>query len=264
MPTKQIRSHSVYYDEYGAGHPLLLIPGLGNSRFSWWKQLKPLSTKYRVINIDNRDAGDSAVSTESYSIADMADDAAGLIQNLNCGQIYVIGWSMGGCIALELTLRHPELTKKLILVATSAGGAVHVPPLPEIGALLMPRENENIETRLRRIYPLIAAPGYMRFHPGDLDQMVNHAKAKPITLESYQRQLGALLTWGGVSDRLNQISVPTIVVHGVADPLVPYMNGLYLSTRIRGARLLTYSYVGHLLPIEASERFNQDVMEFLK
>jgi pimeloyl-ACP methyl ester carboxylesterase len=71
------------------------------------------------------------------------------------------------------------------------------------------------------------------------------------------------MTWPGVVDRIYRISLPTLVAHGAADPLVPYGNGLYLSTMIRGAKLLTYSNVGHLLPIEASERFNQDLMEFL-
>ena len=80
---------------------------------------------------------------------------------------------------------------------------------------------------------------------------------------SYQRQLSAIMTWPGMVDRIRRISLPTLVVHGAADPLVPYGNGLYLSTMIRGAKLLTYTNVGHLLPIEASARFNQDVMEFL-
>ena len=263
MPTTQVRSHHVYYDEHGAGHPLLLIPGLGNSRFSWWKQIEPLSSKYRVINMDNRDAGDSDRATGPYTIKEMADDAAGLIRSLNCGPVHVIGWSMGGFIALELILCHPDLAEKLILVATSAGGLTHIPPSPEMGALLTPGDNENVEKRVRRIYPLIAAPGYMQFHPEDLNQIVHYAKANHMTLPSYQRQFGAVMTWGGVGERLNQITAPTLVVHGDADFLVPYQNGQYLSAHIGGAKLLTYPHVGHLLPIEAPERFNEDVMEFL-
>jgi len=263
MPSVRVGSHRVYYEEHGAGHPLLLIPGLGNSRFNWWKQIEPLSGKYRVINMDNRDAGDSARSMGPYSIMEMADDAAGLIQGLNCGPMHVIGWSMGGFIALELTLKHSSLVEKLILVATSAGGATHVPPSPEIGALLTPTENENIEKRVRRIYPLITAPGYMQSHPQDLDLVVQYAKANLMTLACYQRQFSAVMTWGGVSKRLNQIIVPTLVVHGDTDPLVPYQNGQYLSSHIRGAKLLIYPYVGHLIPIEAPEPFNRDVMDFL-
>jgi pimeloyl-ACP methyl ester carboxylesterase len=263
MPTIQVGSHRVYYDEYGAGHPLLLISGLGTTRFAWWKQVEPLSQKYNVITMDNRDAGDSALGTGSYGIADMADDTAGLIQSLICGPTYVVGWSMGGFIALELTLCQPRLVEKLILVATSAGGQAHVLPTPEIGALLMSDGKENIETYVRRFFPLIAAPGYMESHPNDLAQLVYYAKAKPMAFESYQRQLSAVMTWKGVADRLNQFTKPTLVIHGDADPLVPYANGQYLAADIKGVKFLTYRNVGHLLPIEAAGQFNRDVMEFL-
>ena len=262
MPTVQVGSHRVYYDRHGAGHPLLLIPGLGATRFAWWKQIEPLSKKYEVINMDNRDAGDSALGTGSYTIADMAGDTAGLIQSLN-GPAYVVGCSMGGTIALELALRQPNLVKKLILGATSAGGETHVPPAPEMGASLMSNRKESIEMYVRRTIPLIVAPGYMESHPDDLAQLVYYAKAKPIAFKSYQRQLSAVMTWRGAADRLNQFTIPTLVIHGDADPLVPYANGQYLAGHIKGAKFLTYRNVGHLLPIEAADRFNTDIMEFL-
>ncbi len=85
--------HSIYYDDYGADHPCLLIPRLGASRFAWWKQTEIISRKYRLINIDNRDAGDSAPGAGPCTIADMADDAADLIRNLKFGPTYAIGWS---------------------------------------------------------------------------------------------------------------------------------------------------------------------------
>jgi 3-oxoadipate enol-lactonase len=264
MPTTQVGSQTVYYDEHGEGHPLLLIPGLGATRFSWWKQIEPLSRKLRVINIDNRDAGDSALGRGPYTIADMADDAAGVLQNLHLGPAYVMGWSMGGFIALELAVRHTALVEKLILVATSAGGPTAVLAAPEIGALLLLKEGEDIETRVRRTFPLLAGQGYMLAHPEDLDQLVRNAQAKPMALEAYQRQLSAIMTWRGVSDRLAQgFAAPTLVIHGDADPLVPYANGQHLATHIPSAKLSTYPGVGHLVPIEAAERFNREVLEFL-
>jgi pimeloyl-ACP methyl ester carboxylesterase len=263
MPTIQAGSQCIYYDENGIGHPLFLIPGFSNSRLTWWKQIEPLSKKYRVVSIDNRDAGDSAPGTGPYTIPDMADDAAGLIQSLHLNTTYVLGWSMGGFIALELALRYPGLVKKLILVSTSAGGPTHIPPTPEIANLLKPIANEDIEQSVRRIFPSLAAPGYMQSHPEDLDQVVCYAKARPMRLESYQRQLGAVMAWGGVSHQLNQITAPTLVLHGDVDPLIPYGNGQHLSTHITGSKFLTYTRVGHLPPIEAQERFNRDVMDFL-
>ena len=263
MPTTRVGPQTIYHDEHGTGHPLLLIPGLGSTRLSWWKQIEPLAQKSLVIGLDNRDTGDSAPGCGPYTIADLADDAARVIQNLNLGPMFVMGWSMGGFIAQELVLRHPELVEKLILVATSAGGPTAVLAAPEIGALLMRNSSEDIETRIRRTSPLLAGQGYMLAHPEDLDQLVLQTQAKPMALDSYQRQLGAVMTWGGASDRLGQFAVPTLVIHGDADPLVPYANGQYLAAQIPNAKLSTYPGVGHLVPIEAAERFNREVIEFL-
>jgi len=263
MPITRVGSQKIYYDEHGSGHPLLLIPGLSNSRLIWWKQIGVFSTKCRVIQMDNRDSGDSAVAAGPYSIGDMAEDAAGLIRNLSLGPIHVIGWSMGGFISLELTVRHPELVERLILVSTSAGGRRSLPPSPHIQVALMPSGHEDIETRVRRIYPLLAGPGYMDRRPDDLDQIVEHEKAKRMTLKSYERQFQAVIAWGGVGKRLRDINSPVLVVHGDTDQLVPPGNGQFLSEHIPGARLITYGQIGHLPPIEAPGRFNRDAMEFL-
>ncbi len=265
MPTTRIGSHIMYYEEHGSGYPLLLVPGLGASRLSWYKQVEPLSQQFRVILLDNRDAGDSAHGTGPYSVADMADDAASLITHLQLGSSHVMGWSMGGFIAQDLAVRHPTLVKKLILVATSPGGAANVSAAPEILALLMRDENESVEARIRRTTPLIAAPGYFQAHPQDLERSVASSLAKPMSLESYERQLGAVMTHmnGDMPSRLNQIVAPTLVIHGDVDPLVPYANGQYLAAHIKGARLSTYPGVGHLPPTEAPERFNREVEEFL-
>ena len=262
MHSTQVGTHTVYYDELGTGHPLLLLTGLGATRFGWRKQLEPFAARYRVINMDNRDAGDSAPDTGPYSIADMAEDVVGVIQNLKLGRTHLVGISMGGFISIELAIRHPELVEKLVLVSTGAGGATNVPAQQEILALLVRNEAEDIETRTRRTYTAIAGKGYMAAHPEDMDEIVKIAKTKPMSLESYQRQLGAVMVHDA-SDRLDRISAPTLVIHGDYDPLVPYENGKYLAAHIKGARLSTYPGVGHLPIIEGAERFNREVIEFL-
>jgi pimeloyl-ACP methyl ester carboxylesterase len=265
VPTTQVGPHTASYDEFGTGHPLLLLSGLAASRLGWWKQIGPLSRRFRVINMDNRDAGESAPGTGPYSIADMADDAAGVIRNLGASPTHVMGISMGGFIAQELALRHPELVEKLILVSTGAGGASHVEIAPEIAALLTLVDGEDIETRVRRTYSRIAGPGYMADHPDDLDHIVRNAQANPVSPEGYRRQLGAVMLhrMNGTVERLSQIKIPTLVIHGDHDPLVPYGNGQYIAAHIDGAKLSTYAGVGHLPPIEATERFNSEVVEFL-
>lgn len=265
MPTTQVGSHTVYYDEFGAGHPLILINGLGSTRQGWWKQIEPFSKKFRVINLDNRDAGDSALATGPYTIADMAEDVAGVIKNLNLGRAHVVGISMGGMITQELAINHPDLVDKIVLVATTAGGPTSVNPKPEIAALLMRTEGEDLETLVRRTFTAITGEGYMAAHPDDLEQIVKYALAKPMSLEAYQRQLGACMVHFqvGTAQRLAQITAPTLVIHGDCDPLIPYPNGKYLAEHIPGARLSTYPGVGHIVMIEAPERFNREVIEFL-
>jgi pimeloyl-ACP methyl ester carboxylesterase len=265
MPTTQVGSHIVYYDEHGTGQPLLLIAGLGASRLSWRKQIEPLAQRYRVIAMDNRDVGNNALSSTGYTIADLANDAAGVIQNLQLGAFHVMGWSMGGMIAQELAVRHSALVKKLILVATGAGGSTHVPAAPEVSALLMRDANEEVEVRVRRSYATIAGLGFSERNPEDVAMAIQLAKDNPINLEGYQRQLGAVMTHmgGNMPERLSHIKAPTLVIHGDYDPLVPYPNGQFLAANISGAKLSTYSGVGHLPPVEATERFNREVMEFL-
>lgn len=264
MPTTKVGSHTAYYDDCGAGHPLILIGGLGSTRLGWWKQIEPFSKKFHVINMDNRDAGDSALGTGPYTIADMAEDTAGVVKNLNLGRTHVVGISMGGMIAQELAIRHPDLVDKLVLVATTAGGPTGVNAKPEIAALLM-RTEGDIETRVRRTFTAIAGEGYMAKHPEDLNEIVKNSLAKPMSLESYQRQLGACMAHftKGTADRLAQIIAPTLVAHGDYDPLIPYPNGKFLAEHIKGARLSTYPGVGHIMPIESPERFNREVLEFL-
>ncbi len=173
---------------------------------------------------------------------------------------------MGGMITLELAIRHPELVDKLVLVATTAGGPTSVNAKPEVAALLMHNGGEDIETRVRRTFTAIAGEGYMANHPEDLDQIVKNSLARPMSLESYQRQLGACMAHfrQGAADRLAQITAPTLVVHGDYDPLIPYPNGQYLAGHIKGARLVTFPGVGHISMIESPERFNREVIEFLE
>lgn len=266
MATIQIGTHTVYYDEFGTGHPLILISALGRSRLSWWKQIDPFAKKFRVINIDNRDAGDSAICTSPYTIADMATDVAGVIKNLHLGRTHIVGISLGGMIAQELAIRYPELVDRLVLVATTAGGPTHVNAKPEVMALLMTKEGEDTEIRLRRVFPQIMGEGYTARHPEDLDRIVKDSLAKLMSLESYQRQLQAIIGYlrQGTADRLGQIVAPTLVIHGDYDPLAPYANGEYLAAHIKGAQLSTYSGVGHMVMIESADRFNREVIEFLK
>lgn len=264
MPTIKIGSQTIFYDEYGSGKTVILIPGLGANRFSWTKQINQFSKKYHIINLDNRDAGSSGQSSGPYDMNDMTNDIAGLIENLDLKSVCIVGISMGSYIAQYLALKYPHYVKKMVLVSSSAGGATHVYPKPEIFALLN-QNPDDVKTRTKRLFTLITGSGFAEKHPEDVELLVENALKFPMSHDAYMRQLAAAKTHniGGTREYLSRISVPTLVIHGEYDPIMPYTNGQILSKEIPGAKLLSLPNVGHLPHIEVTETFNQAVIEFL-
>ena len=183
--------------------------------------------------------------TTPQTTADQANDAAAS-RAFNVEGAYVVGISMGGFVALELALRHPDLVRKLVLTGTSAGGPPDVQPRPEIGALLVQdRSATEVGELSRRTYTLIMATGYAESHPQVMERIAENAHYRPQSVDSYMRQLQACFGHKP-SDRSDQIQVPTLVVHGELDPLVPVENGQYLASRIFRAQLICYPDTGHI------------------
>src|SRR5260370_2276803 len=171
---------------------VVLLAGVGSNRLGWYGQLEVFGRTYRTIALDYRDVGDSDPMSEPYTLADLADDAAAVLSTLGVQRAHVVGIAMGGFVALQVAMRHPDLVEKLVLVATSAGGSTHVPPNPEMMALLgQPDLQLEAGERRRRTYARIAAPGYFESHPADWDRVADNARHRPQRQESYFRQLQA-------------------------------------------------------------------------
>jgi pimeloyl-ACP methyl ester carboxylesterase len=243
--------------------PVLLLCGIGAKRQGWYKQLPVLGERFRALALDYRDVGDSDPATEQYSILDLAEDTYGLAGEVGIERASLVGISMGGFIALELTLAHPEFVDRLILVVTSAGGATHVSTSAEIIRALMPGD-EEVESGegARRVCSLVAGPGFAERHPEAIEEFVEIARHNPMHVDAYLRQLTACRAHD-VADRLGEIAAPTLVIHGDADPLVPIENGRHLAAHIAGAELVVYEGVGHIPEVESFERFNADLVSFL-
>lgn len=244
---------------------ILLLTGLAAKRYGWHHQLDEFGRYYRTIALDHRDISDSDAVTEAYTIADLADDAAAAMKALGVQRTHVMGISLGGFVALHIALRHPELVDKLVLIATSAGGASHVPPGPEMMAMLTNRAEEKIEVGevARRNYTAIMAPGFAESHPEELDRIMAIARYRPQSAEAYARQLQAALT-NDAAQQLDRIQAPTLVVNGDVDPLVVPANSDYLAQHIQGAKHIVYHNVGHIPIIENYGQFNRDVLAFLE
>ena len=252
------------YDDRGEGAAtVLLLCGIGAKRQGYYRQLPVLGERVRTLALDYRDVGDSDPSPGPYSIADVAEDVHALMGALGIARASLVGISMGGFVALELALAHPEAVDRLVLCVTSAGGPTHVSTSPEIMRLLMPGDDtEETGEGARRVCAAVAAPGWAERHPEAIEDFVAIARHRPMSRDAYLRQLAACRAHD-VSGRLDEIGAPTLVLHGDADPLVPLANGEHLAEHIAGARLKVYSDCGHIPEVERADEFNADLLGFV-
>jgi 3-oxoadipate enol-lactonase len=208
MPRVRVNDIELYYEVHGEGSPLLLIPGLGVDVDFFRGIIDDLATSCRVVAFDPRGAGRSDKPDVPYSIDGMADDAAALLNHLNIERTTVLGCSMGGRTALMLALDHRALVDRLVLAATSA----YVPP-------------DRLFTRRWLIMDV-------------LSQIPVPKSVDPQPRYAWRRQREASVGFD-CTTRLGEINMPTLVVHGTDDHIVPFSLGQKMARRIRDARLVT-------------------------
>jgi len=263
MGTAHVNNIDVHYEVHGAGEPLLLIMGLGANATAWEMQVAAFSPQFQVIAYDNRGAGRSDKPNEPYSMAQMAGDAAGLLDHLGIASAHVFGMSMGGMIAQELVLRHPDRVQALILGGTMAGG---------LGAVMAGPQLMQQWARLATMPPAQAVEAGLTFLYSDeflsqnKDRLVQralqtvHLMPPPYAL---QRQAMAVIGFNAY-DRLQDIRSPTLVLTGTADKIVPAENSRVLAGRIPGATLLEFPGAGHGFLVEKAAETNAAVLGFLR
>ena len=262
MPKALVNGVSIYHDVYGQGEPILLIMGLGASALGWQNQIPTLSRHLRVIAYDNRDAGRSDKVEAEYAIADMADDAAGLLDHLGIDSAHVYGVSMGGMIAQEVALRHPRRVRGLVLGCTSPC-LLAMPPSEKAvrdtieAAGLPPREafDRSIWTGY--------SDSYLAAHRDDLLLRSQVEGGLQTPLEAWRRQYVAVARFD-VRERVGQIRAPTLVMTGDQDPLVPPENSRFLAEHIPGARLVVFPEGRHSFNVEFEEESNSAVLDFVQ
>jgi pimeloyl-ACP methyl ester carboxylesterase len=269
MATAKIRDIEMYYEVHGPcrrraaeADPLLLIMGLGANASSWEMQVPDFSRDHRVVAFDNRGAGRTDKPLGQYTMPQMADDAVALLDHLEIDSAHVFGMSMGGMIAQELALRHPERVRSLILGGTMAGGPNAILAGPEliqqwISSSLLPLE-QAIENGLRFLYT-------DEFIAANKERLVQralrmaHLQPPPHAL---QRQVMAVIGFN-VFGRLAEIDKPTLVLAGTGDKVVPAENSRILAERIPGAELVEFEGVGHGFLAERAAETNAAVLDFL-
>jgi len=250
----------IYWESHGAGDPLLLIMGLG-ATLEWWQRLMPIFTpRYRTIVFDNRGVGRSDVPAGPYSIPAMADDAAAVLDAADVRSAHVFGASMGGMIAQELALRHPDRVRSLILGCTACGGRESVPASREVAAALGARASMSREDAMWAMAPYIFDASTPRER---IEEDVRVRLGATVTNEGYFAQLQAIRAWSGAFDRLGAIAMPTLVVHGETDQLVPPENGRIIAKAIPHAALAMLPRASHIFFTDQLEASADAVLGFL-
>jgi len=266
MPTIKAGDINLSYDIFGAGEPLLLIMGFGAPGIAWMPVL-PMLAGFKCIYFDNRGIGNSDKPAGPYTIPDMADDAANLLQALGLDSALVYGVSMGGMIAQELALRHPSRVRKIVLGCTTTGGPEAIPPEEEtITSLLtaMKLMATDPEQAFDILLPVVHPPDFVIAHP-EIKQMalMGAAMIPPAPPEVIERTLEGIAKFDSY-DRLPQIKCPVMIVHGGRDILLKPGNAELLKSRLPHAELFMIPNAGHNFFAEDPMGVHQRIVEFLK
>jgi pimeloyl-ACP methyl ester carboxylesterase len=249
----------IAWERRGSGFPLVLVHGLGYARWGWEPVVDALAERYEVVLLDNRGIGESEALPGPYTAAGMAADVLGVLDAAQIERAHLLGTSLGGMIAQEIVLTAPDRVEKLVLACSTPGGP-NAAPMPEQTVRLM-AEAPGLEpmVALRRFVENALAPGASN---GVVDRIIAHrlATAQPPAAWMAQAAAGAGFdAW----DRLPELRVPTLVLHGTVDVVVDPANAEFLAARIPNARVERFPGCGHLFFWEEPERFVASVGEFL-
>ena len=263
----------IYYETAGdpADPPLLLIMGLGAQLIDWPAGfVEQLAARgFHVILFDNRDSGMSTVlddlglpdlpgiiggdpSSVGYLLSDLAADAAALLKALGIDRAHIVGASMGGMIAQQLTIDHPDAVVSLASIMSTTGARDVGRPLPRAQAVLMrPPAADRAEAIAYGVDTarVIGSPAYPAPR-ADIERRVSAKYDRGYRPAGTLRQYAAIIASPDRTESLRHVAVPAVVIHGEADPLIPMSGGRATAEAIPGSDLLLIPGMGHDLPVE--------------
>jgi pimeloyl-ACP methyl ester carboxylesterase len=262
MAKVEVAGREFHYERGGSGEPLLLIQGMSGTHVAWGRPFREvLEESFDVVAFDNRGIGLSGPVEGPFTIVEMAEDTAGLLEELGLESAHVVGISMGGMIAQELALAEPGRLRSLTLGCTYCGGP---------GSQLMPQENvEKLaagmmsgdrDKAIRASYEVNLSPAF-RADEGAYAAFHEMAVSVPARKATIELQVQAI--WGhDTSGRLGDISTPTLIVHGTEDGVLPFPNGEQIASLMPGARFEPLEGVGHMFWWEQPQRSAELIREY--
>ncbi len=260
MPLTQHEGAKIYWEEEGAGDPLLLIMGLGYPLDMWYRARPHFARHYRTILFDNRGVGRSDVPPGPYPVPLMAKDALAVLDAAGVRRAHVLGISLGGMIAQELALAAPERVRSLVLGCTTCGGPELERAAPEVLAALMARGTMGADEGIEVMVPYIYHPSTPRSR---IDEDLAVRRRTFPDPAGYFAQIQGVATFG-THDRIGSLTMPVLVIHGEDDRLVPVGNGRTLARKIPGAMLVTVPNASHVFPTDQPEGSLDAILSFLR
>jgi pimeloyl-ACP methyl ester carboxylesterase len=264
---QKIKTNNIelYYETHGAGLPLVLISGLGYPLWQWHKMVPFLAQHFQVVTFDNRGVGQSDKPAGPYTAQMLAADTAGLLDALGIEKAIIVGHSMGGFVAQAMALDFPEKVEKLILCSTNFGGPHHVPVTAEAMKVLTDVTSDAL-TRLKNGLVVSTAPGWAEKNPEMIEAWIEWRVANPIEPAPYQAQLaiglGLMTESAAFEMKLSRVNVPTLILFGAHDKVVPPDNAALLAEKIADSKVLIFPDAGHFFPIEIAEAASRAITDF--
>lgn len=265
MPKKKVNDINIYYEIHGKGHPIVMIQGL-SANTDWWTNevLESLGEDFKLIIFDNRGAGKTENTNHDFSIKMLADDTVALMDELKISYFHVFGVSMGGMIAQELVINYPERVEKLILGCTYCGGSKQILPSQEV-IYILNRDHNKItpEKLIDGTIPLLFTEDFIRNNPEFIESYRQKLLKSPMAPQSFHRQINAISSFNNYL-KLENITCPTLIIHGKKDVLVPYENAEILNKRIANSKLFLLDKAAHSFFQPNPEIVIKEIKDFLK
>ena len=284
MPANGIE---IAYETFGdrGAPPIVLVMGLGTQMLAWPDELcTDLAERgHFVVRFDNRDVGASTHlrgvhaphiaqvvarrRRPPYTIGDMAQDALGLIEALDLPPVHLVGASLGGFIAQTAALHAPEKLRSLTLIMTSTGSRRVGQADPRLISRLITRpvipDADAAADAVVETFRVIGSKGY-RLDEERLRDLARRSYERAYDPGGYRRQLAAVVAQRDRTERLRELDLPTLVMHGLHDPLVAPSGGIALARAIRGSRFVGFNGMGHDMPRELWPEFADHISALVR
>jgi 3-oxoadipate enol-lactonase len=256
---KHKRGHKIHYVEQGEGPNIVFAHGYVMDHTMYAAQFEELPSTHRCVALDLRGHGHSDCPEGEWKIGDLVSDVIDFIESV-ASPCHLVGMSLGGFIAVRVALERPDLLTSLVMIDSSADGLDPSWVEPYAGFAQTIEADGVTEELARQTLPLFYANAFIEQNPDVMDYHVD--RVTHMKKHAQREGLRVIAERGSVLDRLGEIRLPTLAIHGAEDASIPVADAQELVDGVRGAKLLTIPGAGHTTPIEAPDVVNEALASF--